>query len=314
MDLKNKVIALVGPTGVGKTALSLELARLTNSEIISCDSMQIYRGMDIGTAKVTKDETAGIPHHLIDIKNPSEPYSVCNYVEDAKKAVHLIFEKGKNAMIVGGTGLYVDCLINDTDFEEAVNNYSIRRELEALVYKEGPEALHHMLKEIDPESALSIHANNTKRVIRAIEYFRLTGETISDHNKRTALKKSPYDHIYIGLTRDRDQLYERIDKRVDIMLNEGLEDEVMSLWRAGCKPSMTSMQALGYKELIHYIEGRCTLPEAIRILKRDSRRYAKRQLTWFNRNKHIHWVNLSDIPSRDEAAKMIIEIIQKEFL
>lgn len=313
MDFKNKVIALVGPTGVGKTETSLCLAELTDSEIISCDSMQIYRGMDIGTAKVSDDEIRRVPHHLIDIKDPRESYSVCDYVADAKKALKSIFDKGKNAMLVGGTGLYVDSFIKDTDFTEAKGDETIRDELLSFADKNGNEALHDILKEIDPESGETIHANNVKRVIRAIEYFRITGETISHHNKVSSMQKSPYDHIYIGLTRDRDELYRRIDQRVDAMMDMGLLDEVFKLYKGGCSLSDTSMQALGYKEFIHYIEGRCTLSEAVNILKRDSRRYAKRQLTWFNRNKDISWINLSHFESATSPAEYIFDMIKRKF-
>lgn len=311
MNFKNKLIALVGPTGVGKTQTSLILAKLTGSEIISCDSMQIYKGMDIGTAKASEEEMKSVPHHLINIKTPFEPYSVCEYVKDAKKCVHDIFSRGKNALVVGGTGLYVDSFIKDTNYSEASGDEKIRQELSFYAQKNGNDKLHSMLKEIDPESAEAIHPNNVKRVIRAIEYFKLSGEKISDHNKKSALIPSPYDYVYIGLTRNRDELYERIDKRVDIMLEEGLLDEVFRLWRDGCTKKLTSMQALGYKEIIHYIEGRCTLLEAVRILKRDSRRYAKRQLTWFGRNDNINWINLSEINSADEAAQIAYEIIKK---
>ena len=312
MNLKNKVIAIVGPTGVGKTETSLRLAKLTNSEIISCDSMQIYKGMDIGTAKATADEMKSVPHHLIDIKEPYEAYSVCEYVKDAKKCLEDIFLRGKNVMLVGGTGLYVDSFIKDTDYTETASDDTIRKELSLYALENGNQALHQLLFEIDPESAEAIHPNNVKRVIRAIEYFRLSGEKISDHNKKTALSVSPYDYVYIGLTRNRDELYERIDKRVDIMIKSGLMDEVFSLWKKGCTRDMTSMQALGYKELIHYIEGRCTLNEAIRILKRDSRHYAKRQLTWFGRNKNIKWINLSEIKSADEAVKLACRYIENK--
>lgn len=313
MNLSNKVIVLVGPTGVGKTEISLDLAKITNSEIISCDSMQIYKGMDIGTAKVSAKEAQMVKHHLIDIKEPTQSYSVCDYVEDAKKALDVIFKKGKNVMVVGGTGLYADSFVRGTDFTDAGSSEEIRNELTEYAQKNGNELLHKMLEEIDPESARAIHHNNIKRVIRAIEYYRVSGEKISDHNKKSALIPSPYDHIYIGLTRDRESLYERIDKRVDIMISQGLTDEVFNLWKKGCTLDMTSMQALGYKEIIHYIYGKCTFDEAIRILKRDSRRYAKRQLTWFNRNKDINWINLSEYSSKDEVIKEIVSIIKNKF-
>ena len=313
MNFKNKVIALVGPTGVGKTETSLKLAELTNSEIISCDSMQVYKGMDIGTAKVSKEEAAKVPHHLIDILEPHQLYNVCTYVHDAKNCLADIFARGKNVMVVGGTGLYADSFINDTDFTETCQSTEIRDELNEYVKNHGNDALHDILKEVDPESAEQIHPNNVKRVIRAIEYFRQSGEKISEHNKKSALRPSPYDYIYIGLTRDREELYERIDKRVDIMLSDGLVEEVMSLYRKGCNLKMTSMQALGYKEIIHYINGKCTLGEAVRILKRDSRHYAKRQLTWFGRNKNINWINLSECSGSDEVIEKSMEFINNAF-
>jgi len=310
MNFKNKVIALVGPTGVGKTQTSLLLAKLTGSEIISCDSMQIYKGMDIGTAKASLEEMVLVPHHLINIKDPKETYSVCEYVKDAKNCLHDIFSRNKNVLVVGGTGLYVDSFIRDTNYCETSGDEKIRQELSYYAQKNGNEKLHSMLKEIDPESAEAIHPNNVKRVIRAIEYFKLSGEKISDHNKKSVLIPSPYDYVYIGLIRNRDELYERIDKRVDMMIEEGLLDEVFRLWKDGCTRKLTSMQALGYKEIIHYIEGRCNLSEAVRIIKRDSRHYAKRQLTWFGRNKNIKWINLSEINSSDEAAQIAYEIIK----
>ncbi len=307
--MKNKLIVLAGPTGVGKTDTSLRLAEMTNSEIISCDSMQIYRGMDIGTAKASEAERARIAHHMIDIKSPFEPYSVCEYVRDAKNALEDIFSRGKNALVVGGTGLYADSLVNDTDFTPTESSDEIRAELKAFSEQNGADALHDILKEIDEKSAEAIHPNNIKRVIRAIEFYRLTGRKFSEHNSESKLKKSPYDHIYIGLTRNRDELYERIDLRVDAMMEEGLLYEVIRLYKEGCRRDLTSMQALGYKELIHYIEGRCTLSEAVRILKRDTRHYAKRQLTWFGRNPLMHWINLSET---NDAAGAAMDIIRAE--
>lgn len=304
--MKNKLIVLAGPTGVGKTDTSLNLAKLTNSEIISCDSMQIYRSMDIGTAKASEAERASVRHHMIDIKSPFESYSVCEYVKDAKSVLADIFSRGKNAILVGGTGLYADSLVNDTDFTPTPSSETIRQELREYAEKNGADALHKLLLDIDAESAEAIHKNNIKRVIRAIEFYRLTGKRLSQHNADSRLKKSPYDYIYIGLTRNRDELYERIDSRVDAMMSDGLLDEVTSLYKKGCRGNLTSMQALGYKELIHYIEGRCTLSEAVRILKRDTRHYAKRQLTWFGRNPDMHWINLSETKDAAQAAMDII--------
>lgn len=311
MNKKPPVIVIAGPTGTGKTKLSVSLASMLDAEIISCDSMQIYKGMDIGTAKVTSEEAQGIPHHMIDIKNPDEQYSVSDFVTDAAKCAADIHSRGKTVILVGGTGLYADSFIKGINFtEDSGANPAIRSELEAFCAANGKDALHRELELIDPESAAAIHPNNTKRVIRAIEYFRQSGETISEHNRRTRQKPSAYDYVYIGLTRDREELYARIDQRVDLMMAQGLEDEVFALYRSGITRRCTSMQALGYKELLYYIGGRCTIAEAVRIIKRDSRRYAKRQLTWFGRNKEMNWINLtgiSDVEALNRAREIISE-------
>lgn len=308
----NTVILIVGPTGTGKTELSVRLAKKLGAEIISCDSMQVYKGLDIGTAKVTKEEMDSIPHHLIDIKSPFENYSVSDFCIDAKMAANEIFAKGKSAIMVGGTGLYADSFIKDIDYSGgASSDDAIREELSLFAEKNGAHALHAQLCEIDPESAEAIHENNIKRVIRAIEYYRITGETISEHNKRTKDKPSPYKYVYILLTRDRDELYDRIDKRVDHMMQNGLLSEVWTLHMMGLGKKHTSMQALGYKELVWYIEGKCTLPEAIRILKRNSRRYAKRQLTWFGRNKEANVLNLSEFKNPDDVMNRVMNILSE---
>ncbi|MBQ4630658.1 MAG: tRNA (adenosine(37)-N6)-dimethylallyltransferase MiaA [Clostridia bacterium] len=303
------VIAIVGPTGSGKTELSVRLAKYLDAEIISCDSMQVYKGMDIGTAKITKEEMCGVKHHLIDVLEPYENYSVSDFCHDAKCVADDIFSRGKCIVMVGGTGLYVDSFIKDIDFTETGSSDEIRRELGEYAKDHGAPALHAMLESFDPESARAIHPNNQKRVIRAIEYYRLTGETISEHNKRTKEKPSPYNYIYFGISRPRQELYERIDKRVDIMMEQGLLDEVFALWKKGLSEKHTSMQALGYKEFLWYIKGKSTLDESVRILKRDSRHYAKRQLTWFGRNSEMHWLDLSgNKPGEDalEEAKNIL--------
>ena len=308
----NTVILIVGPTGCGKTELSVRLAKKMGAEIISCDSMQVYKGLDIGTAKVTKEEMDGIPHHLIDIKSPFESYSVSDFCIDAKMAAKEIFDKGKIAVMVGGTGLYADSFIKDIDYSGgASSDEAIREELSLFASQNGAHALHEQLCEIDPESAEAIHENNIKRVIRAIEYYRITGETISEHNKMTKDKPSPYKYVYIFLTRNRDELYDRIDKRVDLMMQKGLLFEVWTLHMMGLGKNHTSMQALGYKELVWYIEGKCTLSEAVRILKRNSRRYAKRQLTWFGRNKEANVVNLSDFENSDDVTGRVIDILSQ---
>lgn len=310
MEQKN-LILIVGPTGCGKTALSVALAKELETEIISCDSMQIYKYMNVGTAKVTDEEKEGIPHYMLDIKSPLEIYSVSDFCNDAKVYAQKIFGKNKPAIMVGGTGLYVDSFVKDIDFTETGSSEEIRAELEAYASSAGNEALHSELMKVDPESGEAIHPNNVKRVIRALEYYRLTGETISEHNRRTKEKPSPYNYVYIGLTRNRDELYERIDRRVDRMMEEGLPLEVWTLWKMGCNEDHTSMQALGYKEILWYLKGKCTLSEAVRILKRDSRHYAKRQLTWFGRNPEINWIDLSGDKPLETALEEAMRIVEQ---
>lgn len=291
---KIPVVVIAGPTGVGKTATSIELAKHLNGEIISADSMQIYRGMDIGTAKVTEEEMQGVPHHMIDIAEPTENFSVYRYVSMCKDAVSDILSQNKLPIIAGGTGLYIDSFLSDIDFTEVTSDKAYRTELENMALEKGNEYVHHMLMVADPISAQNIHPNNLKRVIRALEYYKTTGTTISSHNEESKKKESPYNCCYICLTRDREELYERIDKRVDIMLEGGLVDEVKKLLNSGCTSEHTSMQALGYKEIIAYLTGDTDFEDAVAILKRDSRRYAKRQLTWFRRREDALWINLSE--------------------
>ena len=297
---KIPVIAIVGPTGVGKTDLSIGLAKKLNGEIVSCDSMQIYRGMDIGTAKPTKDEMMGIPHHMIDIVNPDENYNVDKYVDNSKECIKNIFERGNIPMVVGGTGLYADSLLGGISFVKTEGDEEYRKHLFDLAEKEGNEHVHKMLETIDPVSFKAIHPNNVRRVVRALEVYKCTGNTITHHNEMSRKAPSPYNPLIFGLTRDRDELYERIDKRVDIMVEKGLVTEAENLYNKGYTTDLTSMQGLGYKEFIKYFEGEISLLEAIEILKRDTRHYAKRQLTWFNRNKDIVWINLSKM-TEDEA-------------
>lgn len=304
---KIPVVVIAGPTGVGKTATSIEVAKRTNGEIISADSMQIYRGMDIGTAKVTQDEMQGVPHHMINIVDPSENFSVYRFVSECKKAVADISSRGKLPIIAGGTGLYIDSFLNDIDFTKVHSDEEYRTYLASLASQKGNEYVHDMLRQVDSESAEKIHPNNLKRVIRALEYHKVTQSTISSHNEETKKKPSPYNCAYICLTRNRDELYERIDKRVDVMLSMGLVDEVKSLISSGVSTECTSMQALGYKEIADCLSGKLTLDEAVDIIKRDSRRYAKRQLTWFRRKTDAVWINLSDT---DDAANICTEHIQ----
>lgn len=302
IDKKNKVICIVGPTASGKTALSIALAKRLCGEVISCDSMQIYRGMDIGTAKPTPDEMQGVLHHMLSVIDPSESYSAARYVEDAGRIADDIISRGKTPIIVGGTGLYVDSLISGTEFAEFQQDEAYRKELFSLYEEKGAQFIHGMLRRVDPERAAQIHENNVKRVIRALEVYKATGRTITEHDEETRKKPPRYDAVYIGLMyEDREKLYERINLRVDKMMEEGLLSEVKGILERGVPPSATSMQAIGYKELVAYFEGKCSLEEAAENIKQASRRYAKRQMTWFKRNKQINWIavdkseNLSDL-------------------
>lgn len=290
--MKQPLIVLTGPTAVGKTALSIELAKALNGEVISADSMQVYRHMDIGSAKITKEEMDGVPHHLIDVLEPWEEFNVTRFQSMAKEAMKGIYSRGHVPIVTGGTGFYIQALAYDIDFTENEDHSGLRAELEQLAEEKGEVFLHQMLAEIDPESAEAIHANNAKRVIRAIEYYRLTGEKISEHNKREREKQSPYDLYYYVLNRDRKTLYERIDQRVDIMMEQGLPDEVNCLKAMGCTRDMVAMQGLGYKEMLDYLDGKISLEEAVYIIKRDTRHFAKRQLTWFKREKEVRFIEI----------------------
>lgn len=286
----NKLIILTGPTAVGKTKLSIELAHAVNGEIISADSMQVYRHMDIGSAKIRPDEMQGIKHYLVDILEPSEEFHIVLFQKYAKQAIAEIYGKGKIPIIVGGTGFYIQSVLYDIDFAESEEDPRLRRELEALAKQKGTGYLHALLQECDEKAALEIHENNVKRVIRAIEFFRQTGQKISEHNEAQRQKKSGYDSRYFVLTDERQRLYENIDKRVDLMMENGLVDEVKKLRDMGCRRDSTAMQGLGYKEIFSYLEGEITLEEAVYIIKRDTRHFAKRQLTWFRREQNVIWI------------------------
>ncbi|MDO4632510.1 MAG: tRNA (adenosine(37)-N6)-dimethylallyltransferase MiaA [Eubacteriales bacterium] len=288
---RRPLIVLTGPTAVGKTKLSVELAKMVGGEIISADSMQVYRGMDIGSAKVRPEEMGGIRHYLIDEFDPSEDFHVVRFQQRAKECIETIYEHGKIPILVGGTGFYIQAVLYDIDFTENGEDSSCRQELEELAKRCGAEELHRMLAEVDPVSAAEIHANNVKRVIRALEYYRETGEPISVHNERERQKQSPYCFAYFVLNDERAKLYERIDERVDQMLKDGLVDEVRKLKAGGCHREMVSMQGLGYKEILDYLDGDCTLEEAVYRIKRDTRHFAKRQITWFKREREICWVD-----------------------
>lgn len=292
---KKPLIILTGPTAVGKTALSIRLAKKTNGEIISADSMQVYREMDIGSAKVTKEEMDGVKHYLIDILDPSDEFNVVKFQEMAKKAMDDIYSKGKIPIIAGGTGFYIQSILYDIDFEKNENDREYRTYLENIAATEdGEKKLYEMLQNIDPKSAEIIHANNVKRVIRALEFFKETGTPISEHNEEQREKNSPYNFCYFVLNDDREKMYANIEKRVDIMLDMGLVSEVEKLYEKGYRKEMVSMQGLGYKEILDYLNGDISLERAVYLIKRDTRHFAKRQLTWFRREKNVTWVNKPD--------------------
>lgn len=291
MIQKEPLLILTGPTAVGKTKLSIELAKRINGAIISADSMQVYQYMDIGSAKITKEEMEGIPHYLVDQFKPEEEFHVVRFQEEAKKAIHEIRMNGQVPIVVGGTGFYIQALLYDIDFSKGDADTSYRESLEQIGTEQGNQVLHQMLQEVDPKSAKLIHANNQKRVIRALEYYHFTQQPISEHNEEQQKKESPYHFAYFVLNDDRTKLYSQIDQRVDWMMENGLLEEVQKLKEMGYHKEMVSMQGLGYKELLDYLDGTCTLEEAIYLIKRDTRHFAKRQLTWFKREKEVSWIN-----------------------
>ena len=297
---KKPLIILTGPTAVGKTKASIGLAKAIGGEIISADSMQVYRHMDIGSAKITKEEMADVPHYLIDILEPEEEFHVVRFQQMAKAAMTDIYSRGKIPIIVGGTGFYIQALLYDIDFTENEGDSVYREKLEALAKEKGAAYLHGQLAMVDPKSAEEIHANNIKRVIRALEFYHQTGQKISEHNERERQKESPYQFCYFVLNDRRECLYERIDQRVDQMIRNGLVQEVQTLKERGCTKQMVSMQGLGYKEIFSYLEGDCSLEEAVYIIKRDTRHFAKRQLTWFKRERDVIWVQKDELNYDDE--------------
>ena len=295
MDRKPLII-LAGPTAVGKTSLSIRLAKETGGEIISADSMQVYRHMDIGSAKITKEEMEGVPHYLVDMLEPEEEFNVVRFQQMAEEAAERIWKKGKIPLVVGGTGFYIQALLYDIDFTENDGDESYRRQLERKASdEEGDSELYEILKTVDPKAAQEIHPRNIKRIIRALEFYHQTGKKISEHNETQRQKESPYNYAYFVLTDERSRLYERIDRRVDLMMEQGLLDEVRYLKERGVRKDSTAMQGLGYKELYAYLEGEYPLDEAVRIIKRDTRHFAKRQLTWFKRERDVIWADKSVI-------------------
>lgn len=311
---KLPMIVLTGPTAVGKTKLSIALAKAVDGEIISADSMQVYRKMDIGSAKITQQEMQGIPHHLIDVLEPWEDFNVVVFQKLCKECLKGIYERGHIPIVTGGTGFYIQALLKDIDFTENEENTVYRQELERLAKEKGAEALHEMLRAVDEPSAKAIHANNIKRVIRALEFYHLTGQRISDHNEQEKAKESAYNSCYFVLNDIRELLYERIDMRVDEMLKIGLVEEVKSLQSLGMKKEMVSMQGLGYKEILAYLEGEITLEEAVYLIKRDTRHFAKRQLTWFRRESDVIWVNKNEFDYDEEKILgfMLEKLSEKE--
>ncbi|MCI9616928.1 MAG: tRNA (adenosine(37)-N6)-dimethylallyltransferase MiaA [Eubacterium sp.] len=303
----NELVILTGPTAVGKTELSIALAKRIHGEIISADSIQVYKGMNIGSAKITKEEMQGVKHYLIDVLDPKDAFNVHIFQKMAKEAVSEIQNKGKIPIIVGGTGFYIQALLYDIHFDETDDEHEYRKQLEQIAVNKGNEYLYQMLKEIDPLSAEEIHFNNTKRVIRALEYYHDTGKTISSHNYEQRRNQSPYNFAYFVLNDKRELLYQRIEERVDIMLQNGLIEEVKELLAHGCDADMVSMQGIGYKEVVNHLETNISLEDTAELIKKNTRHFAKRQLTWFRREKDVCMINIDDFEYNQE--KILTEIL-----
>lgn len=311
MSKKPGLIIITGPTAVGKTEISIELAKAVSGEIISADSIQVYKHMDIGSAKITADEMQGVRHHLIDILEPTECFDVATFKDLANKAINEIYQRGNIPIIVGGTGFYIQAVLNNIDFTENEND-GYRDELTRLHEEKGAQYLHDMLQREDPAAAAAIHPNNVKRVIRALEYKHQTGSLISLHNEEERQKSSTYNHAYFVLNCDRQTLYDRIDKRIDLMLEQGLVDEVKYLMEdCGVTRAMTAMQGLGYKEIYDYLKGEYTLEDAVYILKRDTRHFAKRQLTWFRRESDVIWVDKDELKDKQAQLSYMLGILKE---
>ena len=311
---KKPLIILTGPTAVGKTKLSIELAKAVNGQMISADSMQVYRHMDIGTAKIRPEEMQGIPHYLIDVLDPWESFDVVRFQTMAKEALEKIYAAGAIPIVVGGTGFYIQALLYNIDFDENDSETGYRSELQAFAERHGAEALHDRLRQVDEKSADMIHPNNIKRVIRALEFYHQTGTRISEHNEPQRQKESPYRFVYFVLDDERERIYRRIDQRIDQMLDQGLVAEVKQLRDMGCTRDMVSMQGLGYKEILAYLDGECTLEEAVYILKRDTRHFAKRQLTWFRREHEVRWIERQEYPDEAAMLQAMLAQLPPEFL
>lgn len=302
------LVILAGPTAAGKTKLAVSLAKKINGAVVSADSMQVYKYMDIGSAKVTQEEMDGIAHYLVDVLDPAEEFHVVRFKQMAEAALEQIYAKGQIPIIAGGTGFYIQALLYDVDFTSQESDTAFRQEMQKFAEKNGVHALHEKLKDIDPGSYEAIHENNIKRVIRALEYYHLTKKPLSLHNETERKKSSPYNFAYFVLTDERTRLYGRIDRRVDVMMEQGLLNEVKMLHDRGYKKDMVSMQGLGYKELFDYLDGQCTLDEAVYVIKRETRHFAKRQLTWFKRERDVLWFDQSEYSYDNE--KILEEMIR----
>lgn len=306
--MKKPLFIVVGPTATGKTSIGIELSKRLNGEIISADSAQIYKGMDIGTAKPSMAERAGIVHHMIDIITPDTPYSVACYQKDALDCIHHVIEKGKIPIVVGGTGLYINAITYPMTFANSSGDPQIRNKWDDYAKGHGVDALHSALQERDPETANRLHPNDVKRVVRALEVFESTGKPFSAHRSSYQNAESEFNICIVGLTMDREKLYARIEQRVDEMMTNGLLSEVESLTRQ-YSTNFLAFQALGYKEIIAYIQKECSLDESVSVLKRNTRRYAKRQLTWFNRDKRIHWHDVGNVETCVNLADEIVSLL-----
>ena len=307
--MKKPLIVLTGPTAAGKTELSIALAKKLNGAIISADSMQVYKYMNIGSAKIRPEEMQGIRHYLVDVLDPREEFHVARFQQMAKEAMEEIYRNGQLPIVVGGTGFYIQALLKDIDFDESSGELPCRKELEETARREGGAVLYERLRQVDPESAEAIHPNNVKRVIRALEFYQETGQPISLHNKEQKEKQPPYTYAYFVLNDDRARLYERIDRRVDRMVEQGLVEEVRWLKEHGYDRSLVSMQGLGYKELFPYLDGTCSLEEAVEIIKRDTRHFAKRQITWFKREPDVIWLNQQEFGyDKEKILKRMLEL------
>ncbi|NLY55734.1 MAG: tRNA (adenosine(37)-N6)-dimethylallyltransferase MiaA [Firmicutes bacterium] len=310
---KVRLLVIVGPTAVGKSAVAVEVARRLPGAIVSADSMQVYRGMNIGTGKIRPEEAKGIPHYLLDVCEPDEPFNVARYVELADAAIAEICAQGLIPIIVGGTGLYIRALVDGFLFETPPADADFRKQMRLVAEREGNEALHQRLQLVDPESAARIHPNDIRRVIRALEIFHTTGESLSEKAARAKELPKRYEASFYGLTAPRPFVYERINRRVDQMIEQGLVGEVMNLLQAGFSSQLTSNQAIGYKEIVDYLSGKATFAEAVDNLKKVTRNYAKRQLSWFRADSRIQWLNVCDYPDSESLAEAIVADFRKGF-